>query len=130
MSNGKVLSGDEDLLEKYNTICDKFSADIRKEFDSEPVYNFFFFLKTKTKSSGDKATDFHNKQILKAVSDYTCLAVIIVDSALKADENYHPQVFLKEYKCIGKEVIIHFTEDREMFSSDYVLFFLIMFFLQ
>ena len=34
------------LLETYNTIWDKASADIRKEFDSEPVYNKRF-LKTK-----------------------------------------------------------------------------------
>ena len=30
---------DDDLLEKYNTVWDKVSADINKEFDSEPVYN-------------------------------------------------------------------------------------------
>ena len=30
---------DDDLLEKYNTIWDKVSGDIKKEFDSEPVYN-------------------------------------------------------------------------------------------
>ena len=29
----------DDLLEKYYTICDKVRADIKKEFDSEPVYN-------------------------------------------------------------------------------------------
>ena len=29
----------DDLLEKYSTIWDKASADIKKEFDSEPVYN-------------------------------------------------------------------------------------------
>ena len=29
----------DDLLEKYNTIWDKVSADIKKEFDNEPVYN-------------------------------------------------------------------------------------------
>ena len=27
------------LLEKYNTICDKVSADIKEAFYSEPVYN-------------------------------------------------------------------------------------------
>ena len=27
----------DDLLEKYNTVWDKVSADIKKEFDSEPV---------------------------------------------------------------------------------------------
>ena len=33
---------DDDLIKKYNTNWDKVSADIKKEFDSEPVYNFFF----------------------------------------------------------------------------------------
>ena len=33
--------------------------------------------------------------MVKVVSDYTCLAVIKIDSALKKDENYYPQVFLK-----------------------------------
>ena len=33
------LIEDDDLLEKYNTIWDKASADIKKEFDSEPVCN-------------------------------------------------------------------------------------------
>ena len=31
------LIGDDDLLEKYNTIWDKVSTDIKKEFDSEPA---------------------------------------------------------------------------------------------
>ena len=33
------LIEDDNLLEKYNTIWDKVSADIKKEFDSEPGYN-------------------------------------------------------------------------------------------
>ena len=33
------LIEDDDLLEKYDTIWDKVSADIKKEFDSELVYN-------------------------------------------------------------------------------------------
>ena len=34
-----ILIEVDDLLEKYNTIWDKVSADIKKEFDSEPVCN-------------------------------------------------------------------------------------------
>ena len=45
------LIEDDDLLEKYNTIWDKDSADSKKEFDSEHVYNNFF-LKTKLKPHG------------------------------------------------------------------------------
>ena len=33
------LIENDELLEKYNTIWDKVSADIKKEFDREPVYN-------------------------------------------------------------------------------------------
>ena len=33
------LIKDDDLLEKYNIIWDKVSADIKKEFDDESVYN-------------------------------------------------------------------------------------------
>ena len=35
----------DDLLEKYNTIWDKVSADVKKEFDREPICNKIF-LKT------------------------------------------------------------------------------------
>ena len=42
------LIGDDYLLGKCNAIWDKTSADIKKEFDSEPVYNKEF-LKTKIK---------------------------------------------------------------------------------
>ena len=52
---------DVDLLEKYNTIWDKVSAYIKKEFDSKPFYNKTY-LKTKIKSHGDEVTDFYNKK--------------------------------------------------------------------
>ena len=61
------LIEDDDLVEKYNTMWDKFSTGIRKELDSKPVYNNFFF-KTKIKFYSDEVTDFFNKEIPKADS--------------------------------------------------------------
>ena len=61
------LIEDDDFLEKYNTIWDKVSADLKKEFDSKSVYNKKY-LKTKIKS------DFYNKKIPKVDSNHTCLA--------------------------------------------------------
>ena len=55
-----LIEGD-DLLEKYNTIWDKVSANIKK-IDSKPVYNKEF-LKTKIKSHGDEVTDLYNKVV-------------------------------------------------------------------
>ena len=43
-------------------------ADIRKEFDSEPVYNQEF-LKSKIKSHGDEVKDYYDKAIPKLDSD-------------------------------------------------------------
>ena len=50
-SNWKWWSGD--LLEKYNTVWDKVSADIKEEFDSEPVCSKKY-LKTVITSHGDE----------------------------------------------------------------------------
>ena len=76
------LIEDNNLSKKCNTIQDKVPTDIKKEFDSEPVYNKQI-LKTKIKSYGDKATDFQNKEMPKAGSNITCLAIITIDSILK-----------------------------------------------
>ena len=78
------LIEDDDLLKKYNTIWDKVTADIRKEFNSKHAYKNKF-LKPKVKYHGDKVTDFHGKEIPKVDSNHTCLAVISLDSALKKD---------------------------------------------
>ena len=97
-----LLIEDDELLEKYNAIWDKVSADIKKEFDSKTVSNKEF-LKTKIKSHGDEVTDFYDKKIPKVDSSHTCLAVICLDSALKKDENYYLLDFLKECKYIKKK---------------------------
>ena len=55
------LTEDDDLFKEYNTVLDKVSADIEKEFDSEPVFDKEF-LKTKIKSHGDEVTDFRIKK--------------------------------------------------------------------
>ena len=98
------LIEDDDLLQKYNTVWDKVSADIKKEFDSEPICNKEF-LKTKIKSHGYEVTDFYDKNIPKVDSNRTCLAVISSDSALKKGDSYYPQVFLKECRYIEKKVV-------------------------
>ena len=76
---------DDDLLEKYNAILGKVSADIKKKTDSELVYNKNY-LKTKMKSHGDEVTDFYDKKFPQLDFNHTCLAVISLDSAFKKDD--------------------------------------------
>ena len=92
----------DDLLEKINTISNKISADIKKQPDSELVCNKNL-LKTKIKSYGHEVTYFYNKKFPKMDSNHTFLVVISLESALKRDENYYLQVFLKECKYIEKK---------------------------
>ena len=110
---------DHDLLKKYDIIWDKVRTYkyLKKEFDSDFIYHQNF-LKTKRKSYGDEGTDFYDKEILKIDSNHTCLAVISLDSDLKKNENYYPQLFLKECKYIEKKVIRHINDNLSDLSSD------------
>ena len=111
------LIEDDDLLEKYNTIWDKVSGDIKKEFDNEPDYDKNF-LKTKIKSHSDEVTDFYDKKVSLVDSNHTYLTVISLDSALK-NENYYLQMSLKECKFIEKKVIRHINDNfSDFFSFD------------
>ena len=72
-------------------------------------------MNTKVRPYGDEVTDFYDKEIPKVDSN---LAVISLDSALKKDENYNPQVLLKECKYIGKKIIRHVIDDLESSFDD------------
>ena len=50
-------------------------------------------------------------------SNNTFLAVISLDSALKKDNTYYQQVFLKECKHIEKKVVRHINDNLNDFSS-------------
>ena len=72
---------------------EKASNNIKKEFDSEPVYNEKY-LKTKIKSyKGKINTSFHNNKIPKESSHCICLSVILIGSVFKTGKIYYPQVF-------------------------------------
>ena len=76
-------------------------------------------MKTKIKSHGDDVTDFYEKKIPKVDCNHTCLAVTTLDSALKKDDSYYLQVFLKECKYIEKKVIrLYFSSSDESDDSN------------
>ena len=86
------LFKDDVLLEKYKDVWDNVSANVKKEFDSESVYNKEF-LKTKINSHVDEISDFYAKEIPMVDSNHTCLAVISLDPALKKGENFIGKCF-------------------------------------
>ena len=74
-------------------------------------------MKGQIKSHGDEVTYFYDKKNPKVESYHTCLAVISLDSALKKDEHFYRQVFLKECKYIEEKVIRHINDNLGDFSS-------------
>ena len=90
-SNGQTkwmyfLIESDDLLGKYNTICEKVRVDIKKKnlraslsinknFKTQIKITRFLWKKKKIWSG--------------AKSNHTCLSLISLDSALKKDENYY-----------------------------------------
>ena len=57
------LIEDDALLKKHNTIQNKVSAEVKKEFDSESVNNIDF-LKTNIKFHCAEVPDFYDKKFL------------------------------------------------------------------
>ena len=117
------LIKDDELLEKYNEIWENVKNIMKKEFDSEPVYNEKY-LKAKINSYNGKInTNCHNNKIPKEGSRFVCLSVILIDSGFRTGKNYYPQVFLEECKYFVKEkeipkyiidnIEISFNSDRE-----------------
>ena len=91
-----MIKNDE-LLKKYEGICDKVKSSIN---DSEPV-NMDKYFKTKiTYYEGKVNKNFHDDKVLKEGSQYIFLLVILIDSIFWTSKNYYPQVLLEEYKCV------------------------------
>ena len=94
---------DDELLEKYIETWEKVKNNLKKEFDSEPVYNEKY-LKAKIKSyNGNINTNFHNNKIPKEDSKCICLSVILIDSVFRAGKCYYPQSLLDDCKNVFKE---------------------------
>ena len=62
------------------------------------------------------AMTFSSMKIPKVDPNHTCLAVITLDSAVKKNDKYYPQVFLKECKYIEKWVIRYIHDNLSNFS--------------
>ena len=63
----------------------------------------------------DEVTDFYDKIIPKLDPNHTCLAVISLDSVLKKESNYYPQMLLIECKYTGKKVVSMFMSEFSYF---------------
>ena len=102
-----------------NTIWEKVKNSLKKDFDSEPVYNEKY-LKAKIKSyNGKISTNFHDNKIPRGGSQLICLSVMLINSVFRTGQNYYSQVFLEECKFVVKEKMIpkYIVDDTEISSN-------------
>ena len=98
----------------------KLENSLKKEFDSERVYNEKY-LKVKIKSYNGKInTNFYNNKIPREGPQFIDSSVILMDSVFRTGKKYYSQVFLEDCKYIIKEKEIpkYIIDDIEI-SSDF-----------
>ena len=110
------------LFKEHNKIWEKISSLLNIEFDSEPVYGDNDKYKTtKIKLYGDKINiNFQGKKILKENASYKCLSLIMLDSVIRANKKYYPEILLEEckYEIRKNKTENLINDDLDLSSSD------------
>ena len=108
-----------ELLEKHSEIWGNISKNIKKEFDSEPIYNEKYGKTKITPYKGKFNTNFHNNKMPKEGSQYIGSSVILIESVFRTGNNCYPQVLSEECKYVVKEKKIpEYISDETETSSD------------
>ena len=99
-----ILVNDKEVLKKYSEIWNKIKSLIKREFNSESVYNDKY-IKTKIKIYNKRVyKHFQHNKIPKDNKYCVCLSVILLDSIfVNWDKEYYPQVLLEECKYAIKK---------------------------
>ena len=115
-------ANNKQLLRKYNKIWEKVEKLMRIDFESKPVYgDDDKYIKTKTKIYADNMiTNFYNKKMPKEKAPCKCLTIIMLDSVIKANKKYYPQMLLEEWKYVQENIKIEnlIDDDLEKGESD------------
>ena len=92
------------------------------KFESKPIYGEDDkYIKAKIKSyKGRLTTNFQDKKTSKENSSYKCLSIITLESIIKINKKYYPQILLDEckYEVKNKKVENLINGDLELTSSD------------
>ena len=99
-----LIVKDIQRFKNYNKIWEKIESLMKKTFDSKLFYgnDDNKDIKTKIKTFKDIIiTNFHNKKVPEEKIPCKYLSIIVIDSVIKTDNKYYPQLFLEE--CVYKQ---------------------------
>ena len=117
-----LIVKDKQLLKNYTKIWEKIEKLMKINFESKPVYgDDDKYIKTKIKTYEKSIiTNFHNKKTPKEEVSCKSLSIIMIDSVIKANKKYYPQILLEECKYIQEKIKTenYINEDLEKSESD------------
>ena len=106
-NSGKNMSfsiKDDNALDKYNKIWDKIKEKLNIKFHSMLVYNETY-IRAKVREFDSKIkTNFLGDETPKENMHCTCIAWITIDSVMRMDKKYYPQVYLEQCKYRWKKI--------------------------
>ena len=111
---------DKQLLKNYNRIWEKIENLMRIDFESKPLYgDDDKYINTKIKIYAKNiVTNFHNKKMPKEKTPCKCLSIIMIDSVIKVNKKYYPQMLLEECKYIQEKIKTENYIDEDLENSD------------
>ena len=119
-NGGKNLSlmiKDDKVWNKYDKIWDVIKDNIGIKFHSEPVYEYKYLRLKVREFEGIIKINFLGNSVPKENMHYTCIACITIDSVIKIDKKYFPQVYLEECKYKIKKIQMPRFINTELKSS-------------
>ena len=115
-------ANNKQFLKNYNKIWEKVEKLLKINFESKPFYgDHDKYIKTKIKiHAGGMITNFDNKKMPKEKAPCKCLPIIMLDSVIKVNKKYYPQILLQECKYTQENIKIenHIDEGLEKRESN------------
>ena len=102
--NMSFMIKDNNVLDKYNKIWNVIESKIAIKVHCEPIYDQTYIKAEVREFDGVIKTNFLGNGAPKENMHYTCIAYITVDSVMKTDKKYFPQVYLEECKYKIKKI--------------------------
>ena len=95
---------DDKAWDKYDKIWNVIKDKLSIKLHSEPVLEYKYLRVKVREFDGVIKTNFLSNDVPKENIDYICIACITIDSVMRIDKKYFPQVYLEECKYKIKKI--------------------------
>ena len=90
------LIKEEEVREKFEEIWKVIKNKVGIKFYSEPIYEQKYLKAKVRECDGVIKTNFLGNGVPKENMHYTCIACLTINSVMKTNKKYYPQVYLEE----------------------------------